>query len=251
MKVQLLRHATCFLYLNGKKILLDPVLSAAGAMTAIPKVPNTSANPLVNLPDIPDMLDGIDAILITHMHRDHFDDTAKELLPKHIPVFCQPVDSKNISESGFQKVRPVENAVLWDAISFSRTRGRHGTGLTGQRMGPVSGYVLKAGGEPVTYVTGDTIWCPQVLQAIQEHNPEVIICYAGCAQFHVGRPITMSVEDVHELCSNAPNAEIIIVHMEAWNHCRLTRSELQGAVYERNFDNRVHIPFEGEFIELY
>ena len=40
MKIQLIRHATHILYINNKKILIDPMLSPKGAMPAIEDVPN-------------------------------------------------------------------------------------------------------------------------------------------------------------------------------------------------------------------
>jgi hypothetical protein len=47
-----------------------------------------------------------------------------------------------------------------------RTGGRHGTGEIGEKMGPVSGYVLRGPGEPVVYIAGDTVWCPEVAAAL-------------------------------------------------------------------------------------
>ncbi|HBE78656.1 MAG TPA: hypothetical protein DDW65_12910, partial [Firmicutes bacterium] len=95
MKIQLLRHATCLISYQGKKILLDPMLSPAGALEAIPHVPNPAYNPLVELPaniNLSDLLANLNAILVTHTHRDHFDNVALEILPKEIPLFCQPAD---------------------------------------------------------------------------------------------------------------------------------------------------------------
>jgi L-ascorbate metabolism protein UlaG (beta-lactamase superfamily) len=43
----------------------------------------------------------IDAVLVTHLHRDHFDEAAERLLPRDIPVFCQPADAKRLGELGF------------------------------------------------------------------------------------------------------------------------------------------------------
>ena len=58
---------------------------------------NDRRNPLVELPEPPEVVvAGIDAVLVTHMHRDHFDDTAAELLPKDVPVFCQPDDAERL-----------------------------------------------------------------------------------------------------------------------------------------------------------
>jgi len=38
---------------------------------------------------------------------------------------------------------------------------RHGTAEIGRRIAPVSGFVLRAEGEPTLYVAGDTIFAPR------------------------------------------------------------------------------------------
>jgi len=42
MEIQLIRHATVVINIGGRKILLDPMLSGAGTMTAVPGVANAS-----------------------------------------------------------------------------------------------------------------------------------------------------------------------------------------------------------------
>jgi hypothetical protein len=38
--------------------------------------------------------------------------------------------------------------------------------------------------------------------------------------------------------------------MEAWNHCLLTRAELRAHLRERNLDDRVLVPEDGEAIRF-
>lgn len=114
-------------------------------------------------------------------------------------------------------------------------------------MGPVSGFVLKTPGEPVLSITGDSIWCPEIRQALNEHQPDVLICFAGAAQFHEGEPITMTANDISQVAQNAPQAKIITVHMEAWNHCRLSRKELKAFLKQKFFEEeRIFVPENGE-----
>jgi L-ascorbate metabolism protein UlaG (beta-lactamase superfamily) len=249
MKIQLLRHATCLISVKGKQLLLDPVLSPAGEMAAIPKVPNPANNPLVELPgniNVPDLLSQLDAIIVTHTHRDHLDKAAMEMLPKDLPLFCQPQDIAKIQAAGFIKVHPIMESFCWDGLTITRTTGKHGTGFIGYQMGAVSGFVLKAVNEPVLYITGDTIWCAKIKQALTKHQPQVILCFAGGAQFHTGRSITMNKFDIDKLARNAPQTKIMAVHMEAWNHCRLSRKELQAFLKETSITKQVIVPENGE-----
>jgi L-ascorbate metabolism protein UlaG (beta-lactamase superfamily) len=248
MKIQLLRHTTCLINFNGKQILLDPMLSPAGLMEGIPDVPNHANNPLVELPDVvnmSDLLGQLDAVMLTHTHRDHFDNAAMELLPKEIPVFCQSQDTIKIESAGFLKVHPVTESFCWDDITIHRTSGQHGTGEIGSKMAPVSGFVLKAVDEPILYITGDTIWCPEVAQALQEYQPQIVISFAGGAQFAEGDPITMTKSDILNLAQKAPQAKVVAVHMEAWNHCRLSRKELNVFLKEKSMAGQVVVPENG------
>jgi L-ascorbate metabolism protein UlaG (beta-lactamase superfamily) len=252
MKIQCIRHATCLIIYGGRRLLLDPVLSAAGTLNPVPEVPNQSGNPLVPLPELEVILleKTLDAILVTHTHRDHFDEAARHRLPKGIPLFCQPPDLASFQEAGFRDVRPITDRLYWGPITLIRTGGQHGTGAIGQRMAPVSGFILVAGPEPTLYITGDTIWCAEVREALQTHSPEVVLAYAGEARFAIGDPITMTTSDLKQLTSLAPTARIIAVHMEAWNHCRLTRNELRKFRDDENLGGRLWIPENGEWLNF-
>ncbi|NLO21043.1 MAG: MBL fold metallo-hydrolase [Syntrophomonadaceae bacterium] len=103
MKIQLIRHATMLIEINGRSILVDPMLSEAGKMAAVPGVANNSANPLVSLPVDPSSIIHADAVVVTHTHRDHFDDAAKEYLPSDSLIFCQTPD--RISATNYYLLR--------------------------------------------------------------------------------------------------------------------------------------------------
>lgn len=250
MQVRLLRHATCALWLDGVRLLTDPMLSRAGAMDPVEDAADRRRNPLVDLPlddaGLGNLIRQIDGVLITHLHRDHFDPRAAEILPKTLPILCQPPDVDRLAQFGFQTVVPIETECQWRGIRITRTGGRHGTGEVGQRMGTVSGFVLRVPGEPSLYLAGDTIWCGEVEATIAGLWPDVIVVNSGAAQFLTGGPITMTAEDVVRVCRAVPHATVVAVHMEALNHCRLSRAELGSALDEAGVLSQVWIPANGE-----
>jgi L-ascorbate metabolism protein UlaG (beta-lactamase superfamily) len=248
MELTLVRSATLRLRLGGRQLLVDPMLNPAGAVGPIPGTPDPRPNPLVDLPfAAADVVDGIDAVLVSHLHNDHLDATAVELLiGRSLPVVCQPGDEDALHERGFADVRPLDAGIDLGGVGVARTDGRHGTGEIGAKMGRVSGFVLGAPGEPVLYVAGDTIWCDEVARALAEHAPDVVVVNAGGARFLEGDPIIMDAGDVVEVARAAPRATIVAVHMEALNHCVLSRSELRAAVDAAGVGGRVVIPSDGE-----
>lgn len=251
MQIKLLRHATLIVSAGRARILVDPMLGPAGEMPAIPETPNQRRNPLTPLAaSVDELASNVDAALITHLHRDHFDPVAGEVLPKSLPLLAQPDDEARLRELGFTEVLRVDPSLAWKGVEIDRTGGRHGHGEMAERMAPVSGYVLRAPGEPSLYLAGDTVWCDEVWQTIETYEPRVIVVNAGAAQFLTGGPITMTAEDVAEVCAAAPEARIVAVHMEAINHCLLTREELQGFLQERGLADRVLIPADGEELDF-
>ncbi len=229
VKLTLIRSATLRLSYGGQELLVDPQLDPAGAREAVPNTPNPRRSPLGELP-IPaeQVIEGVDALLVTHLHRDHFDDTARELLPRHLPVFCQPPDTERLHADGFTDVRPVHGDATLDDILIARTEGQHGVGEIGAAMAPVSGFVLAAPAEPTVYIAGDTILCDEVRAAVAEYRPDYIVVNASAAQFNEGGPIVMNNEDVAQLSKEAPDATIVAVHFETVSHSTETRADLRA-----------------------
>jgi L-ascorbate metabolism protein UlaG (beta-lactamase superfamily) len=246
MRLRLIRNATLHLRLGGRCVLVDPMLDPAGARPPVEDTPNPVRNPLVELPEPPEVVaGGLDAVIVTHLHRDHLDDTAIELLRKDLPVFGQPEDVDRLRGHGFGDVRPVADALDWHGMRIARTPARHGTGRIGELMAPVSGFVLAAPDEPVLYVAGDTIWCDEVAETLDAHEPDVVVVNAGAARFLEGAPIVMTADDVVTVARHAPGARVVVVHLEAINHCPLTRADLHQRLHDEGLTGRVTVPEDG------
>lgn len=249
MQLQLIRHATLLIEYADMRLLLDPMLSDAGAMPPIENSPQPRRNPLVPLPcPATDVVSGIQAVLVTHTHRDHWDDAAIQYVPKDLPLFCQPEDLAKMEAVHFVNAVAVQEAKNWSRICITRTGGQHGTGEIAKKLAPVSGYVLQNTNEPTLYVAGDTIWCDEVAAAIKQFKPDVIVVNAGGARFLQGDPITMTAQDVIQASKHAPKAQVIAVHMEAINHCLLTRRELAHAAHRAGV--KVTVPDDGEVLKV-
>jgi L-ascorbate metabolism protein UlaG (beta-lactamase superfamily) len=223
MKITLVRSATLVLELGGRRILVDPMLDAAGARPPIEGTANPVRNPTVELP-IPaeDVVAGLDAVLVTHCHKDHLDETAERLLPRDVPTFCQPEDEERLRAIGLD-ARPVDASLDWDGLTLHRVPARHGFGAVAKALAPVSGFVLEE-----LYLAGDTVWYEDVEETIERFRPRVAVVHAGGASFLEGGLIVMGIDDVREVAARVPT--VVCVHLEALNHCFLTRAELAAAV---------------------
>jgi L-ascorbate metabolism protein UlaG (beta-lactamase superfamily) len=251
MNVTLIRNATLVLDYGGKRIVVDPMLDPKDARPAIPNTADARRNPLVDVPaNAHDAIAGADALLLTHLHQDHFDATAKEAFAKGLPVLCQPEDAQRLAGDGFATLFPIESAITWEGIAIARTPAQHGTGEIAALMAPVSGFVLSAAGEPTLYIAGDTIWYPPVAETIDRHNPAVIVVNGGGARFTTGDPITMTAEDIASVRHHAPDARIMVDHLEAINHCGETRASIDRRLGELDARMLVAIPADGETLSF-
>ncbi|HSI67314.1 MAG TPA: MBL fold metallo-hydrolase [Planococcus sp. (in: firmicutes)] len=248
MRIQLIRNATIKIEYGGKKFLIDPFLGEKGAY---PPFSNSARqdqnNPLVELPvSIEEMID-VDAVIVTHMHLDHWDDAAIEALPKHIKLFAQNEDDANkIRGAGFTNVEVLQENTVFEGIRLIKTEGEHGRGEILKRLGAVCGVVLKRPDDKTLYVAGDTVWYDGVQGVIETHKPEVIVVNAGDNQFLEGGSLVMGKDDVYAVHQAAPDAEIVAVHMEAVNHWALSREELKKYGEEKGMSSKLLIPGDGE-----
>ena len=237
MRITLVRSATIIVELAGRRILVDPMLDDVGARAPIEGTRNQVANPTVPLPfPAEEVVRGLDAVIVTHRHRDHLDTRGEELLPRDVPVYCQPEDEEALRELGVD-ARSVDDAVEWDGLRIARTPARHGSGRMAELLAPVSGFVLND-----LYLAGDTVWYEGVEETIARHRPRVAVVNAGGAEFVEGGLIVMGTDDVREIVERVPT--VIAVHLEALNHCFLTRAELRRSLPE------VLVPEDGETLEV-
>lgn len=249
MKIQHVRNATLVVEFAGKTFLIDPMLSEKGTYPPFPhSVRQDQHNPLVSLPtSIDKIIKNIDAVIVTHLHLDHFDDAAKEVLPKDIKMFVQnEEDAAEVKKAGFQHVEVLHENTVFEDIKLMKTKGEHGRGEILKLAGLVCGVIFKHANEKTLYIAGDTVWYEAVQEVIDTHKPEIIVVNGGDNQFLEGGSLVMGKDDIYEVYKAAPNARIISVHMEAINHWTLSREELKSFIKEKEISSNVLVPDDGE-----
>nr|MDJ0757413.1 MBL fold metallo-hydrolase [Ardenticatenaceae bacterium] len=208
-----------------------------------------SKNPLVDLPlPAAEVVAGVDLVIVSHLHGDHFDQAAQDLLPKNAPLLCSPVDEPALQEKGFTHLIPVQDHVTWQGITVHRTAGRHGTSpKILQMMGQVMGFILQAEGEPTLYWAGDTVWYDEIEAVIARFDPDVIVIHPCGAVWGDGELIVMDAEQAVSVCRAAPLAMVIATHMEALDHATITRDMLRRTAREAGITpEQLRIPQDGD-----
>jgi L-ascorbate metabolism protein UlaG (beta-lactamase superfamily) len=258
-KLQYLRQATVLLEVNSKKILIDPVLSDKGAQDPIP-FSNEKRIPMNDLPIPKDrIIEQADAVLVTHYHPDHFDADAEKLLPKDILIFCQPFDVEKLKSKGFTNLKSIEQVVNWSGISIKRYETHHHEGATGAMpFGESSSFSLTFKKDTI-FITGDAVLDGLLKNALKSEKPTCIIANTGECTFSKQNPVlkpgkhmTLTKEELLKIAIENKKAILIAIHMDAINHCGLTKEELRLFLkkQEKLIQNKILIPNEGEVLQL-
>ena len=250
MKIQLIRNATLKITMAGNTFLTDPVLLPRHGMDSFAGI---EKNPTVDLPfPAQEVIKDIDMVLVSHLHRDHFDDGAKKMLPKDIPIFCRKVNEAALKEKGFLNVTPMETKMTWQNIEITPTPGRHAGNETWETiLGRVSGFVLRSPGEPVVYWAGDTVLYDEIKSIITSAKPDIILTHSGGAELGDSGPIVMDARQTIDVCRLCPGAIVVAIHMEALDHCKVSRQALRHhAAINGILNHRLIIPEDGEILNF-
>ncbi|MCT7505211.1 MBL fold metallo-hydrolase [Aliarcobacter cryaerophilus] len=256
-EVTQIRNATVKINYGGKVFLVDPMFAPKDAYKGFKGTLNSHLNwPRVELPfSTNEILKDVDAVIITHTHLDHLDETAIKAIPKDILIFSQDEkDKAYLEKSGFKNVKIMtKNSSIGD-VKLSITGGLHGSQELvfkyKELLGKVSGVVFSAKNEKTIYLAGDTVFNKDVEDVIKNYNPEIIILNSGDAQLGDGSSILMTKEEVLATHKVAPKAKIIAVHMEAVNHSALSRYELKEYSKQKGMEDFVFIPKDGESLKF-
>ena len=252
MKITTLRNATLQLEWDNVALLVDPMLAVRGALPRLRFGGGSGRrNPLVDLPDqAPATLARTTHALITHCQRGHFDhlDGAgrRFLRERATPVFCTPSDAAWLAQKGLT-VAPLPRSGRQPFLGGHVTPVPcvHGRGWIGRLMAHGVGWFIEQPGEPSVYVAGDTLLTDDVASFLADHRPDIAILPAGGARFDFGGDILM---DGHDVCAAArlTSGVVIANHLEALDHCPVTRECVRQLAAASGVGGRVNVPEDGE-----
>lgn len=255
MRIRQIRNATLAIDYAGSRLLVDPWLEEKGTgMLARSPWPenNEHRSPLVDLPcPAEEVLAQVDAVVVTHVHPDHFEEKTAKLMDHALPIYAQDkADAQTIASWGFSDVRILsDGGSVFGSLTLTRVPAQHG--LTPETdCGPASGVILTAQGEPTLYLAGDTVWYQAVAVNLERFRPEVTVLNCCGATLASRGRIIMDEEDVLAVCQAAPWTRVVASHMEAVNHGNVSRAYLRTFCNRLGVGDQVHIPADGETLEF-
>jgi len=178
-------NATTVLRLGDFTLLTDPNFVRAGSRVHLGYGAWTRRlmEPACTVDELPPL----DAVILSHLHGDHFDRVARDQLPRTLPVLTTPQASRRLRRWRFAAA---EGLSTWETHEVTRGRqrlrvtavpGRHGPGLADFLLPNVMGSVIELETDGVCrlrlYVTGDTLnrpWLAEVPQRCGEIDAMLI-----------------------------------------------------------------------------
>ncbi|KAI9930151.1 hypothetical protein AWENTII_003376 [Aspergillus wentii] len=225
--------ATAILDINGTKLLTDPFFSPSGTEwdlgIAVLKNTDTPAMSLETLPPI-------DAVLLSHEdHPDNLDELGRRLLDGRHVLTTKDGEKKLAPRPGVRGISPWETITL--AVDGKELRI---TGTPCQHLpgGECTGFIIEADefgfsgdGRPnVIYVSGDTVYIPELAKIPEKWNVVVAILNFGSA--HAPLPdgplqITMDGKQGARLFRELDADVLVPMHFESWGHFTQFGGELK------------------------
>ncbi len=221
------------LTLGRFRLLSDPVFGSGAAAFFMNGHPSTGEEraAIARAGALPDVrVEGLDLVLVSHLHSDHFDPVARELLPHSTPVVAPSPQTGRIRQWGFGSVRGLGWGDAWSAersgerLEIVAVPARHAADdATNEMLGVVNGYVithLTDAGRYSLYWTGDTVWfdgLEEIRRTTGDHD--LLIPHVGA----VGRGgpwgrMTLDAVEGARLMRLFRGARTIPVHHHTFSH---------------------------------
>jgi N-acyl-phosphatidylethanolamine-hydrolysing phospholipase D len=156
-------HATVLIQLYDKAIMTDPALTNTVGLLA-----KRSVEPGLD----PSTITRLNAVLISHLHFDHFSYSSLDMLPKEAHLIIPPGGAEYTPDFGFAETR---EAVPWETIEEDGLQitpvpvqhfgGRYGFDVLWGPARPFTGYVIQYKGVTV-FFAGDTGYNSELFKEI-------------------------------------------------------------------------------------
>ncbi len=197
----------------------------------------------------------IDAVILSHLHGDHFDQIAEEHLNKAFPIVTTPHAARNLARKGFkttglrtwQTQRFAKNDVR---LEITALPGEHGPGLAKYLLPPVMGSLLEFGlsGDRRLriYLSGATLIF-EGLNDIPKKYPAIDLGLLHLGGTRVlGLLVTMDADQGVRAIKMINPQHVIPIHYDDYEVFQSPLEDFQAAVKAAGLEDRVTYLNRGE-----
>ena len=250
--------ATVLLRLGGLTVLTDPNFLHRGERAhlgyGLTSVRRTE--PAMGPADLPPL----DAVVLSHLHGDHFDRRARHGLPRDVPIVSTPHARRRLTTWGFTAAAELRPWQDWETrrgdevLRVTAVPGQHGPALLHRALPPVMGSVLELerAGRTVLriYQTGDTLLRPY-LDGVRERfgPPDVLLAHLGGTRV-AGVLVTMDATQGADLVELLRPRLTVPIHFDDYDVFRSPLSHFTQELHDRGLDGGLTVLRRGETAPL-
>ncbi|MEU4566088.1 MBL fold metallo-hydrolase [Micromonospora sp. NPDC023956] len=250
--------ATTVLDIGGFTLLTDPNFLHRGQRAYLGHGlwSKRRTDPALGIAQLPTL----DAVVLSHLHGDHFDRVARRELDRRLPIITTPEAERRLRRWGF---RAADGLPTWASRELTRdgatlrltaVPGRHGPGLLDRLLPDVMGTVidLERDGrrEFRLYVTGDTLHRP-VLAEIPARFPgiDAMLIHLGGTRI-AGILLTMDAKQGADTVELIRPALTVPIHYDDYGVFRSPLRHFLAEARRRGFAHQVRTVVRGERTSL-
>ncbi|MER7450893.1 MBL fold metallo-hydrolase [Nocardia beijingensis] len=198
----------------GRTWLTDPTFDEPGDYPG-PVTLHKLTGPAVSQEDI----GPVDVVLLSHdEHADNLDDSGRKLLTTVPTVLSTPGAATRID--GVRGLAEWETVTV-HGVQVTAVPALHGPEGCEPFSGFVTGFVLRAEGEPTVYVSGDNA-SVELVRRIAERIGRIDIAVLNVGAANIGRfgdtDVTLNARTALQAAEALGDALIVPVHAEGWAH---------------------------------
>jgi L-ascorbate metabolism protein UlaG (beta-lactamase superfamily) len=209
----------------------------------------------------PEQLPPYDAIVLSHLHGDHFDRVARKRLNRKPPLFTTREAAARLREWGFDQamgLEPWQDTALTapdgSALRITAAPGEHAPGLAKAILPPVMGSVLELEQPDKrtfrVYVTGDTLYRDWLAEVTERHGPiDAMVIHLGGTRV-LGLLVTMDAEQGGNLVELLRPGVTVPVHYDDYTVFRSPLSDFVDRWNQRQLPGELRVVRRGETVPL-
>jgi L-ascorbate metabolism protein UlaG (beta-lactamase superfamily) len=249
--------ATTLLHLGPFTVLTDPNFLHRGQHAYLGRglTAKRVTEPAMSIDELPPL----DAVVLSHLHGDHFDRVARRGLTRDAPIVTTTHAAGRLRRFGFSTV----GLDTWEEHTLERDGHRltvqslpgvHAYGVLGKLLPPVMGSLLRwtDNGQVrrTLYQTGDTLTGPH-LREIRERHPSI-----DGAVVHLGgtrvlfSTVTMDAEQGVDFVRRVDPGRVVPVHFDDYRVFKSPLSDFVDAAGTAGLGSRIDVPLRGETLPL-
>ncbi|MDQ2811119.1 MAG: MBL fold metallo-hydrolase [Actinomycetota bacterium] len=252
--------ATTLIRYGDMTVLTDPNFLHRGQRAYLGRglTARRLTEPAISVEELP----AVDAVVLSHLHGDHWDRQAQRGLPRDTPIITTPHAARRLQWRGFARSAGLRTWGSQELISgvtrlkITALPGQHTLIPVPRLLPPVMGTMLEFG--PVTgevalrlYISGDTLLIDDLHQ-IPQRYPQIdaAVLHLGGTTLPGGMVVTMDAKQGADLMELVGAGMAIPVHFDDYPLFKSPLSDFRAEVTRRGIVDRVRFVDRGDTVSL-